>query len=254
MGYSVDSVEELLSMGISHRNHLNKREIGYAILNTIGLSKDVADPIDVVSNINGINCYFRVSYDNNYYRLLIRNDQDRGIHRRLFMIGEFDRDELTEFDVPVFIPIDYFQNLDKNLYIIDAFGDNEIKKAYYDMDTAIIEGKVYAKHYIVFLYKKDSTGNYDVIEEITQNGISGKNRDDYMEYQWKYFIVLNNEGSLHNLVEEKIGDELLMCCDVAVAKSFSSPNELLEWVKENTDLNEKEGDFKIEGQYLPYNL
>ena len=43
-----------------------------------------------------------------------------------------------------------------------------------------------------------------------------------MKYEWKYFILLNNEDILHNLVEEKIDDELLICCDVAVAKSFSS--------------------------------
>ena len=76
----------------------------------------------------------------------------------------------------------------------------------------------------------------------------------YMKYEWKYFIVPNNEDTLHNLVEGKIDDELLICCDVAVAKSFSSPNELLEWVKENTDLKAEDGDFKIEGQYLPCSL
>lgn len=72
-----------------------------------------------------------------------------------------------------------------------------------------------------------------------------------MKCEWKYFIVLNNDDRLHNLVEEKIDDELLICCDVAVAKSFSSPDELLEWVKVNTALKADEGDFKIEGQYLP---
>lgn len=71
-----------------------------------------------------------------------------------------------------------------------------------------------------------------------------------MKCEWKYFIVLNNEDRLHNLVEDKIDDELLICCDVTVAKSFSSPDKLLEWVKENTDLKEEDGDFKIEGQYL----
>lgn len=39
-----------------------------------------------------------------------------------------------------------------------------------------------------------------------------------MKYKWKYFIVLNNGDRLHNLVEEKNGDELLICCDIAVAK------------------------------------
>ena len=76
----------------------------------------------------------------------------------------------------------------------------------------------------------------------------------YMKYEWKYFIVLNNEDTLHNLVEDKIDDELLICCDVAVAKSFSSTDRLLKWVKENTDLKAEDGDFKIEGQYLPCSL
>ena len=73
-----------------------------------------------------------------------------------------------------------------------------------------------------------------------------------MKYEWKYFIVLNNEDILHNLVEEKIDDELLICCDVAVAKSFSSSNELLQWVKENTSLKVENGDFHMEVHYLPY--
>lgn len=68
-----------------------------------------------------------------------------------------------------------------------------------------------------------------------------------MKCKWKYFIVLNNDDRLHNLIGEKSDDELLICCDVAVAKSFSSPDELLEWVKVNTDLKADEGDFKIEG-------
>ena len=67
-----------------------------------------------------------------------------------------------------------------------------------------------------------------------------------MKCKWKYFIVLNNDDRLYNLVEEKIDDELLICCDVEVAKSFSSPDELLEWVKVNTDLKAEDGDFKIE--------
>ena len=69
--------------------------------------------------------------------------------------------------------------------------------------------------------------------------------------KWKYFIVLNWEDTLNNLVEEKIDDELLVCCDVTVEKSFDSTEELLKWVKNNTDLKAGNGDFKIEGQYLP---
>ena len=54
--------------------------------------------------------------------------------------------------------------------------------------------------------------------------------------------------------EDKIDEELIICCDVAVAKSFDSTDELLEWVNENTDLKADNGDFKIEGQYLPYEI
>ena len=73
-----------------------------------------------------------------------------------------------------------------------------------------------------------------------------------MKCKWKYFIVLNNESN--DLVEEKIDDELLVCCDVTVAKSFDSTEELLKWVKNNTDLKADNGDFKIEGQYLPVEI
>jgi hypothetical protein len=72
-----------------------------------------------------------------------------------------------------------------------------------------------------------------------------------MKNKWKYFIVLNHEDTLNNLVEDKIGDELFVCCDVRVAKSFDSADELLLWVEGNTDLKAENGDFKIEGQYLP---
>ena len=75
-----------------------------------------------------------------------------------------------------------------------------------------------------------------------------------MKYKWKYFIVLNWDDTLNNLVEEKVDDELLVCCDVTVAKSFDSTEELLKWVKNNTDLKADNGDFKIEGQYLPVEI
>lgn len=73
-----------------------------------------------------------------------------------------------------------------------------------------------------------------------------------MKCKWKYFIVLNNDSN--DLVEEKIDDELLVCCDVTVAKSFDSTEELLKWVKNNTDLKADNGDFKIEVQYLPVGI
>lgn len=72
-----------------------------------------------------------------------------------------------------------------------------------------------------------------------------------MKCKWKYFIVLNESDAL---VEEKVDDELLVCCDVTVAKSFDSTEELLKWVKNNTDLKADNGDFKIEGQYLPVEI
>lgn len=78
--------------------------------------------------------------------------------------------------------------------------------------------------------------------------------ENIMKYKWKYFIVLNWDDTLNNLVEEKVNDELFVCCDVAVAKSFDSTEELLKWVKENTDLKIDNGDFKIEGQYLPVEI
>ena len=42
-----------------------------------------------------------------------------------------------------------------------------------------------------------------------------------------------------------------MCNDFTVAKYFLSPEELVEWVKENTSLVLDEGDYHIEGHYLP---
>lgn len=72
-----------------------------------------------------------------------------------------------------------------------------------------------------------------------------------MKCKWKYFIVLNESN---DLVEEKIDCELFVCCDVTVAKSFDSTEELLKWVKNNTDLKADNGDFKIEGQYLPVEI
>lgn len=72
-----------------------------------------------------------------------------------------------------------------------------------------------------------------------------------MKCKWKYFIVLNESDAL---VEEKVDDELLVCCNVTVAKSFDSTEELLKWVKNNTDLKADNGDFKIEGQYLPVEI
>lgn len=87
-----------------------------------------------------------------------------------------------------------------------------------------------------------------IADEKTKNDDEFKNN---IQMKWKFFIVLNGEDTLNNLVEDKIDDELLLCCDVQVAKQFNSSEELLEWVNNNTDLKAENGDFKIEGQYLP---
>lgn len=74
-----------------------------------------------------------------------------------------------------------------------------------------------------------------------------------MKCSWNYFVILNNEHSMHNIVEdvEVPGDGIPLCCDFTVAKSFTSPGELVEWVKENTSLALEDGDYHIEGHYLP---
>lgn len=75
-----------------------------------------------------------------------------------------------------------------------------------------------------------------------------------MKCSWKYFIVLNEtKYGLSNIVENKdySGEGLPLCQDFSVAINFSSPDELIEWVKENTDLNMENGDYHIEGHYLP---
>lgn len=75
-----------------------------------------------------------------------------------------------------------------------------------------------------------------------------------MRCVWIYFIVLNGNDSINNIVEDKEipGDGLPVCCDFSVAKSFCSPNKLLQWVEENTSLKAENGDFHMEAHYLPY--
>lgn len=74
-----------------------------------------------------------------------------------------------------------------------------------------------------------------------------------MKCKWNYFVVLNNESSIHDIVEgaEVPGDGIPVCCDFTVAKSFLSPEELVEWVGKNTSLVLENGDYHIEGHYLP---
>lgn len=72
-----------------------------------------------------------------------------------------------------------------------------------------------------------------------------------MKYEWKYFIVLNNDKE--DIVEGKevAGNGISVCNDFMVAKYFQSPEELVEWVKENTSLVLEDGEYHIEGHYLP---
>ena len=75
-----------------------------------------------------------------------------------------------------------------------------------------------------------------------------------MKHSWRYFIVLNEtKYGLSNIVENKdySGEGLPLCQDFSVAINFSSPDELIEWVIKNTNLNIENGDYHIEGHYLP---
>lgn len=47
------------------------------------------------------------------------------------------------------------------------------------------------------------------------------------------------------------GEGLPLCQDFSVAINFSLPDELIEWLIKNTNLNMENGDFYIEGHYLP---
>lgn len=75
-----------------------------------------------------------------------------------------------------------------------------------------------------------------------------------MKCGWRYFVVLNGNDSVNNIVEDKESHEdgLPVCCDFSIAISFSSPNKLLQWVEENTSLKVENGDFHMEVYYLPY--
>lgn len=73
-----------------------------------------------------------------------------------------------------------------------------------------------------------------------------------MKCEWKYFIVLCTDTCYGDFVEgAEDGDEFPVCNDVAVAISFPSTDELMQWVSEKTSLKVENGDYKIEGQYLP---
>ena len=72
-----------------------------------------------------------------------------------------------------------------------------------------------------------------------------------MKYEWRFFIVLNNDNE--DIVEgrEVPGDGIPVYNDFTVAKYFLSPEELVERVKENTSLILDEREYHIEGHYLP---
>lgn len=77
---------------------------------------------------------------------------------------------------------------------------------------------------------------------------------DMIRCKWKYFIVLNDlKYGLNNIVEAAPckNDGLPICQDFSVAINFDSPEELNEWVEDETDLNVENGDYHIEGHYLP---
>lgn len=71
---------------------------------------------------------------------------------------------------------------------------------------------------------------------------------------WKYFIELFLERSYGEYVEgaEVPGDGIPTCVDLNVAKCFDTPNELVEWVNENTSLKVENGEYGIKGVYFPH--
>ncbi len=73
-----------------------------------------------------------------------------------------------------------------------------------------------------------------------------------MKYEWRYFVICNDVDISHNIVaaSESLENGIPLCCDFTVAINFSSPEELIEWVKENTNLKMENGDYHIEGHYL----
>lgn len=70
---------------------------------------------------------------------------------------------------------------------------------------------------------------------------------------WKYYIVLFTKNCYGTLVESKEikGDGIPVCSDYNVAKTFDTPDELNQWVKENTSLKLKECEYGIHGIYYP---
>lgn len=74
-----------------------------------------------------------------------------------------------------------------------------------------------------------------------------------MQHKWKYFIILNDGSFPNDIIESKetVDGELPLCCDFNIAINFDSPEELQKWVKDYTSLSLENGDYHIEGHYLP---
>ena len=69
---------------------------------------------------------------------------------------------------------------------------------------------------------------------------------------WKYYIVLFTDKCYGDLVESRECDDgLPVCCDYNVAKEFNTPEELSQWVKENTTLDLNKCEYGIRGIYYP---
>jgi|GEM_PF-2426748 len=70
---------------------------------------------------------------------------------------------------------------------------------------------------------------------------------------WKYYIELFIDKYYGDLVEdaETLDGGLPLCNDFLVAKSFDNPEELNEWVSDNTTLNMKLMEYGIKGIYYP---
>lgn len=75
--------------------------------------------------------------------------------------------------------------------------------------------------------------------------------DIIVKHKWKYYIIYNNtKDFLNNIVEgAETPDGLPLCCDFSVAISFDSPEELNEWVENNTTLSLENFEYHIEGHY-----
>lgn len=65
---------------------------------------------------------------------------------------------------------------------------------------------------------------------------------------WRYFIELLGKNEGDYVEAEQINGGLPLCADLNVAKDFETPQELLEWVDENTTLTKEE--YSIRGYFF----